>query len=59
MCRAADGSGTGGTQKPGIIEREAGYKGPGLRGVKTTSLFRAVNPELFIRPVSHFTYVTL
>ncbi|KAF7694549.1 small integral membrane protein 8 [Silurus meridionalis] len=23
---------------------------PGLRGVRTTSLFRAVNPELFIKP---------
>ncbi|XP_076872782.1 small integral membrane protein 8 isoform X2 [Brachyhypopomus gauderio] len=26
------------------------YRSPGLRGVKTTSLFRAVNPELFIKP---------
>ncbi|XP_006012695.1 small integral membrane protein 8 [Latimeria chalumnae] len=26
------------------------YKTPGLRGVRTTSLFRAVNPELFIKP---------
>ncbi|XP_017307196.1 small integral membrane protein 8 [Ictalurus punctatus] len=25
-------------------------KVPGLRGVRTTSLFRAVNPELFIKP---------
>ncbi|XP_024057592.1 small integral membrane protein 8 isoform X2 [Terrapene carolina triunguis] len=24
---------------------------PGLRGVRTTTLFRAVNPELFIKPV--------
>lgn len=24
---------------------------PGLRSVKTTMLFRAVNPELFIKPV--------
>ncbi|XP_075779967.1 small integral membrane protein 8 [Pelodiscus sinensis] len=23
---------------------------PGLRGVRTTTLFRAVNPELFIKP---------
>ncbi|XP_056620903.1 small integral membrane protein 8 [Triplophysa dalaica] len=62
MCRAADGSGTGGKQKPGISEREAEYKGPGLRGVKTTSLFRAVNPELFIRPnkpVMFFGLVTI
>ncbi|KAG8444790.1 hypothetical protein GDO86_009818 [Hymenochirus boettgeri] len=26
------------------------YRTPGLRGVQTTSLFRAVNPELFIKP---------
>ncbi|XP_061785292.1 small integral membrane protein 8 isoform X2 [Nerophis lumbriciformis] len=26
------------------------YSTPGLRGVQTTSLFRAVNPELFIKP---------
>ncbi|XP_060769505.1 small integral membrane protein 8 [Neoarius graeffei] len=25
-------------------------KGPGWRAVRTTSLFRAVNPELFIKP---------
>jgi len=24
---------------------------PGLRSVRTTTLFRAVNPELFIKPV--------
>lgn len=57
MCRAsAEGSGTGGAQKPGGSEREAGYRSPGLRGVKTTSLFRAVNPELFIRPVNHSSF---
>ncbi|CAL1585290.1 unnamed protein product [Knipowitschia caucasica] len=27
-----------------------GYRSPGLRGAKTTTLFRAVNPELFIKP---------
>lgn len=26
------------------------YRAPGLRGVRTTTLFRAVNPELFIKP---------
>ncbi|OCT78292.1 small integral membrane protein 8 isoform X2 [Xenopus laevis] len=26
------------------------YRTPGFRGVKTTTLFRAVNPELFIKP---------
>lgn len=26
-------------------------RNPGLRGVRTTTLFRAVNPELFIKPV--------
>ncbi|XP_070843627.1 small integral membrane protein 8 [Chaetodon trifascialis] len=30
--------------------REKGYRTPGLRGAKTTTLFRAVNPELFIKP---------
>uniref|UniRef100_A0A3P8WE72 Small integral membrane protein 8 n=1 Tax=Cynoglossus semilaevis TaxID=244447 RepID=A0A3P8WE72_CYNSE len=29
---------------------EKGYRTPGLRGVQTTTLFRAVNPELFIKP---------
>ncbi|XP_063299154.1 small integral membrane protein 8 [Pelobates fuscus] len=30
--------------------KEKDYRTPGLRGVKTTTLFRAVNPELFIKP---------
>ncbi|XP_059838368.1 small integral membrane protein 8 [Hemitrygon akajei] len=30
--------------------KSTGYKSPGLRGIRTTSLFRAVNPELFIKP---------
>ncbi|MCJ8749827.1 hypothetical protein PDJAM_G00192200 [Pangasius djambal] len=37
-------------------------KVPGLRGVRTTSLFRAVNPELFIKPnksVMAFGLVTI
>ncbi|XP_036941678.1 small integral membrane protein 8 [Acanthopagrus latus] len=29
---------------------DKGYRTPGLRGAQTTTLFRAVNPELFIRP---------
>uniref|UniRef100_H3CY50 Small integral membrane protein 8 n=2 Tax=Tetraodon nigroviridis TaxID=99883 RepID=H3CY50_TETNG len=29
---------------------EKGYRNPGLRSVRTTTLFRAVNPELFIKP---------
>ncbi|XP_069743483.1 small integral membrane protein 8 isoform X2 [Narcine bancroftii] len=31
--------------------KSTGYKSPGLRGIRTTSLFRAVNPELFIKPM--------
>uniref|UniRef100_A0A8B9ZFH0 Small integral membrane protein 8 n=1 Tax=Anas platyrhynchos TaxID=8839 RepID=A0A8B9ZFH0_ANAPL len=30
-------------------------RNPGLRGVQTTMLFRAVNPELFIKPVRAIT----
>ncbi|XP_068135490.1 small integral membrane protein 8 [Hyperolius riggenbachi] len=30
--------------------KEKDYRTPGFRGVKTTTLFRAVNPELFIKP---------
>ncbi|PWA21864.1 hypothetical protein CCH79_00017590 [Gambusia affinis] len=29
---------------------EKGFRTPGLRGTQTTTLFRAVNPELFIKP---------
>ncbi|KAJ7341719.1 hypothetical protein JRQ81_006541 [Phrynocephalus forsythii] len=40
--------------QPPDLAREAPkdkeYRSPGLRGVKTTTLFRAVNPELFIKP---------
>lgn len=36
-----------GKEAPG----EKGYRTPGLRGAQTTTLFRAVNPELFIKPV--------
>lgn len=32
---------------------EKGFRTPGLRSVQTTTLFRAVNPELFIKPVRH------
>ncbi|XP_055114186.1 small integral membrane protein 8 isoform X4 [Symphalangus syndactylus] len=30
--------------------KEKDFQSPGLRGVRTTTLFRAVNPELFIKP---------
>ncbi|KAI4876944.1 hypothetical protein NFI96_018314 [Prochilodus magdalenae] len=38
------------------------FRSPGLRAVKSTTLFRAVNPELFIKPnkpVMAFGLVTL
>lgn len=31
--------------------KERNFENPGLRGTHTTTLFRAVNPELFIKPV--------
>jgi hypothetical protein len=31
--------------------KEKNFENPGLRGAHTTTLFRAVNPELFIKPV--------
>lgn len=40
------------------VPGEKGYRTPGLRGAQTTTLFRAVNPELFIKPVSVFLYLT-
>nr|XP_004667353.1 small integral membrane protein 8 [Jaculus jaculus]XP_044994356.1 small integral membrane protein 8 [Jaculus jaculus] len=42
--------------------KERDFRNPGLRGVRTTTLFRAVNPELFIKPnkpVMVFGLVTL
>ncbi|XP_019298347.1 small integral membrane protein 8 [Panthera pardus] len=42
--------------------KEKDFKNPGLRGVRTTTLFRAVNPELFIKPnkpVMAFGLITL
>ncbi|KAL4675933.1 small integral membrane protein 8 isoform X2 [Trachypithecus francoisi] len=42
--------------------KEKDFQSPGLRGVRTTTLFRAVNPELFIKPnkpVMAFGLVTL
>ncbi|EAW48602.1 small integral membrane protein 8 [Homo sapiens] len=42
--------------------KEKEFQSPGLRGVRTTTLFRAVNPELFIKPnkpVMAFGLVTL
>ncbi|XP_006902090.1 PREDICTED: small integral membrane protein 8 [Elephantulus edwardii] len=41
---------------------EKDFRDPGLRGVRTTNLFRAVNPELFIKPnkpVMAFGLITL
>lgn len=41
--------------QPPDVQHEApkkkDYRIPGLRGAQTTTLFRAVNPELFIKPV--------
>ncbi len=50
--RPAQDSGASGAQQPVSSAADSASSGPGLRGVRTTSLFRAVNPELFIRPVS-------
>lgn len=36
---------------------EKGFRTPGLRGAQTTTLFRAVNPELFIKPVRLSTFL--
>lgn len=38
---------------------EKGYRTPGLRGAQTTTLFRAVNPELFIKPVRSLSTLCL
>ncbi|XP_062857108.1 small integral membrane protein 8 [Trichomycterus rosablanca] len=45
-----------------MSSKEQDSKGPGLRGVRTTSLFRVFNPELFIKPnkpVMAFGLVTI
>ncbi|XP_029984138.1 small integral membrane protein 8 [Sphaeramia orbicularis] len=34
----------------GKQKADKGYRSPGLRGAQTSTLFRAVNPELFIKP---------
>ncbi|KAJ8270812.1 hypothetical protein GJAV_G00119560 [Gymnothorax javanicus] len=42
--------------------KKRSFKTPGLRGAQTTTLFRAVNPELFIKPnkpVMAFGLVTI
>ncbi|XP_077408766.1 small integral membrane protein 8 isoform X2 [Vanacampus margaritifer] len=39
-------------EKKGI---ETDYRTPGLRSAQTTTLFRAVNPELFVKPVNRTT----
>ncbi len=48
----AQDSGATGAQQPASSAADSASSSPGLRGVRTTSLFRAVNPELFIRPAS-------
>ncbi|XP_034555542.1 small integral membrane protein 8 [Notolabrus celidotus] len=47
-----------GTEAP----REKGFRTPGLRGAQTSTLFRAFNPELFVKPnkpVMAFGLVTI
>jgi hypothetical protein len=39
--------------------KEKEFQSPGLRGVRTTTLFRAVNPELFIKPVRNTSRIRL
>lgn len=39
--------------------KEKDFGNPGLRGVRTTTLFRAVNPELFIKPVRNIPRIRL
>ncbi|KAM6186474.1 small integral membrane protein 8 [Rhynchocyon petersi] len=42
--------------------KEKNFRDPGLTGARTTTLFRAVNPELFIKPnkpVMAFGLITL
>lgn len=36
--------------------KERNFESPGLRGTHTTTLFRAVNPELFIKPVRRLAH---
>lgn len=38
---------------------ETDYRTPGLRRAQTTTLFRAVNPELFIKPVRDVLHRTV
>ncbi|KAM4693648.1 small integral membrane protein 8 isoform 1-T4 [Discoglossus pictus] len=41
------------SEPPGVksdATKEKDFRTPGFRSVKTTTLFRAVNPELFIKP---------
>ncbi|KAM3851182.1 small integral membrane protein 8 isoform 1-T3 [Vipera latastei] len=47
---------------PHEAPKKKDYRIPGLRGAQTTTLFRAVNPELFIKPnkaVMAFGLVTI
>ncbi|KAK7133625.1 hypothetical protein R3I94_015483 [Phoxinus phoxinus] len=50
MVRTPQDSGSGSSGGSGAQQPDSSYRSPGLRGITTTSLFRAVNPELFIRP---------
>ncbi|KAM3930619.1 small integral membrane protein 8 isoform 2-T4 [Leptodactylus fuscus] len=50
---SSSSSSSSSTESSGIKSNtptEKDYRTPGFRGVKTTTLFRAVNPELFIKP---------
>ncbi|XP_061602925.1 small integral membrane protein 8 [Cololabis saira] len=46
----------------GSEPRDSGFRTPGLRGAQTTTMFRAFNPELFMKPnkpVMAFGLVTI
>ncbi|RXN06158.1 small integral membrane 8 [Labeo rohita] len=47
MCPAQDSS-KGGAQQPASSSADSGYRNPGLRGVRTTSLFRANKPVMVV-----------
>ncbi|KAG7258154.1 hypothetical protein CRUP_031579 [Coryphaenoides rupestris] len=46
----SEGPGKRGAGGGGAGAGGGGFRDPGLRGARTTTLFRAVNPELFIKP---------
>ncbi|XP_041951352.1 small integral membrane protein 8 [Alosa pseudoharengus] len=50
------------TETGKATSKESGFRTPGFKGVRTTNVFRAVNPELFIKPnkpVMAFGLVTI